>query len=258
MRRYCLVIASMLFLGLNVLKAQDDGFNLYLNLQGNSNVNENRLQLRIDSRSTDNMDGSRFDGQRVLTNKTFYVGTSCEGFVLSKDTRPHLNRLYVDFGVTTKLPATEGTVNYVFSKAERTNGPLDAVSLVLIDKESESEIYYHDILTSDYVFSFESNKEVILSDRFTLRVYFASVWKENIVDGDWTEGSNWYGGKVPGGNEDYLNKNIIIPEKVSVKISSTSCNVGTLYNSGNIVVEDNASLTLESSLILDSSKNYHK
>ena len=219
-----------------------------------------KITLYLDETSLDGKDASSTrDAIRNYYSTGFLFSSIITGtdFYLGRESKPYLDRLYVDFPLFLQLPAETTPTRYSFRIDENVKGPEKAVFVRLMDKENPS-VFHCLSSDSNYEFTFQSTTQVAYSDRFVVRIYLSSVLKEGVATKNWMQGTSWYGEIVPGSTIARASTNVIIPESTSVDIpTGNAITVGKLYNSGFVSVETTSSLTIESSLVLDPTKTYY-
>ena len=251
------VISGIFFFLLCIvnINAQTDMFSLYIGTSEDVKNNNRRVMLGLDNTASEGTDSK--DAVNIAT--TGYVFTSLirsfdEDKNYVRDTRPYGDGLYVDFRLYLELSATN---TYKIS-GESTNGnPLaKAVFVRLIDKENPN--LFINLLEEDYLFNFTatSTTPVVFEDRFIARIYSCSLYKGDTT-GNWHTADNWYGKVVPGNGVGRVDQHILIPATSTVTVTSSNPTIKTLYNSGNVIIETGASLTVENEVKLDSKEKYY-
>jgi hypothetical protein len=178
-----------------------------------------------------------------------FASLSSDGRQLLKDKRPYEpGNYYVDFPLSVKL---ETGKEYAFSVALMSGvANASAVIFRLIDNSNPDK--FIDLLKESY--TFEADNSSRDDNRFVARVYAASIFKENPVDNKWNNPDNWWG-EIPGLNKekddkgvpviDITNNCVIIPADTEIVISSdTEVSIGTLLNSGSLIIEKDAVLNI--------------
>ena len=170
------------------------------------------------------------------------------------DERPYKDKYFVDYPLYLE---TSSLGTYTISL---TVGSMKkSVFIRLIDKENPD--LFINLNERDFSFSKEKAGKVVYDDRFTVRIYAATLFKEDATNHDWFDINNWIGTtKIPGteiGVDNRHNYCIVIPENAIVEVPSGNLAIGTLLNSGVMNVSEETTLTIENGAQLTSTKEFY-
>ena len=223
----------------HLLEGQTDAFKINFD---NPTGSKEQVSMYIDSRSTDLYEYNEIITENVNNGSRYkFCSLSAYGGIynnvpayLIRDTRPY-NGYTVDFPLYMDLKDT-GTyaMNFMIATTNKA-----AVLARLIDKNHPDRfISFED---GSYSFQIAAEETGITADRFIVRAYAACLLKKG-TDGDWNNADNWYGG-IPGSGDAKINNCAIIPEGSIVRIpEGSSYQIGSLLNSGEVVIGGGANL----------------
>lgn len=159
-----------------------------------------------------------------------------------KDSRPY-NGYTIDWPLTINLhTAGRYQMNFRFFP----NDDKAAAVMRLIDNKYPDLFIMMENHEKEGNYSFDVAKDEtgVAEGRFSVRFYAACLFKKG-TDGNWNNADNWYGGIPGAGSTDKVNNAAIIPEGVTVTVlAGESYSIGSLLNSGTVVIKDNASLEI--------------
>ena len=236
----------------HLLEGQTDAFKINFD---NPTGSKEQASMYIDSRSTDLYEYNEVITENVNNGSRYkFCSLSAYGDIynnapayLIRDTRPY-NGYTVDFPLYMDLKDT-GTYTMKFITLI---GNKAAVLVRLIDKNYPDKFILFDDGTIEgspagqkegrYSFEIAAGETGITADRFIVRAYAACLFKKE-TDGDWNNADNWHGGIIPGSGDAKTNNCAIIPEGSIVRIpEGSSYQIGSLFNSGEVIIEEGASL----------------
>lgn len=243
----------------NMLTGELDRFRI--SLDGPSSSRIENISLYIDSRSTDGYDGANtlppseglnLGSQHMFSSYT-YLEDGTDVFLI-KDARPYDGKYYVDFPLYIDLNLIGAYKIFCTPPIQDINQTATIVRL--IDKDYPDR--FINLLEEDYLFTINSNELKIYKDRFIVRIYAACLFNKNATSKKWNDPGNWIGG-LPGEGKDVRVDNcVIIPEGAEITIPPNFMyTVGTLLNSGEIIIEKNASLTVNNEAKMISVNNMY-
>lgn len=254
-----IIILSFCFLAIPVSKGQWIGSSsdlISISLTAPSGSVEG-IGIALQELASDNYDGSR--DAIVMTPQTYNFTTvawnvnSDREQLLLFDYRPYKGRFYVDFPLSFQTKES-GEYKIAVSAITREN---KMVFIRLVDNENLEEFIILD-KEGNIPYSVNLSGNLDCKGRYTLRVYAASLFKENPVDADWNNLSNWMEVKeVPGSGSSKYDNCVIIPNNVSVELKTGNLAIGTLLNSGDLTIQQGAVLSITDEAKNASVTNYY-
>lgn len=201
------------------------------------------IAINLHELATDEFDGN----DASFMSPTSYMFSTIanndgDDLELLSDFRSYTSNFFVDFPIFFKT-LEAGVYKLDISSVYRRPNYDKMVFIRLIDNENPNEFI---VLKEDggnsYSVNLSANKSY--KNRFTLRIYAASLFKSDAESNDWSDLSNWIEVKeIPGKGNSVYDNCVVIPKDVFVEITDAGeFSVGTLFNSGELKINKGTEL----------------